>query len=482
VKEGRTWLFPERGQLRAVFSCAILVSIGGEATAEDNSLVKRFIKAYREDLFAPAYNAPASDAPPSSRRIPPSPFDSPPFPSADWQIGGTPIIGDPGELAPWPLMQAIYAGRNGDQWKKSRIQIYGWENFSWNLSTSTNTKRGPNANFPLIYDLRPNRVEQNQLVLYLERLPNEAQTDNIDWGFRISGVYGLDYRFMISRGLFSDQLLKHNNYYGFDMPMVYFDLYLPRVFQGMNIRIGRIISEPDIEAQLAPNNLMASHSLLYGFDNYTQTGVFTTTKISDQWTIQAGICNGTDVALWQDDPGNQPTGTVMIQWIAPNQMDSIYFGDNAFNNGKFGYNNLQQIVGTWTHKFSDKVYTATEAWYMYMNDAKSHPTSRVPFQSGSFPVRDGYAPEWAILNYIMFRIAPAAFVTVRNEVFDDRVGSRTGYATLYSEHSLGITWWPNKIVTVRPEIRFDHSYDAAAFNNGTRQNQFTGAMDFIIHF
>ena len=127
-----------------------------------------------------------------------------------------------------------------------------------------------------------------------------------------------------------------------------------------------------------------------------------------------------DVALWQDDPGNQPTGTVMIQWTAPNQNDSVYFGDNAFNNGKFGYNNLQQVVGTWTHKFNDKIYTATEAWYMYMNDAKSHPMPEVPFQSGSFPVRDGYASEWAILNYTLFRIAPAAFLTVRNEYMNDR--------------------------------------------------------------
>jgi hypothetical protein len=250
----------------------------------------------------------------------------------------------------------------------------------------------------------------------------------------------------------------------------------------MNIRVGRIISEPDIEAQLAPNNLMASHSLLYGFDNYTQTGIFTTTRINDQWTIQAGLSNGTDVALWQNDPGNQPTGTVMLQWIAPNQKDSIYFGDNAFNNGEFGYNNLQQIVGTWTHKFNEKIYTATEAWYMYMSDAKSHPTAEVPFQSGSFPVRDGYASEWAILNYTMFRLAPSAFLTVRNEVMNDRVGSRTGYATFYSEHSIGVTWWPNKIVTLRPELRFDHSYDTAAFNNGTRQNQFTLSMDFIIHY
>src|SRR5205809_7945348 len=115
------------------------------------------------------------------------------------------------------------------------------------------------------------------------------------------------------------------------------------------------------------------------------------------------------------DPGNQPTGTVMIQWVAPNQMDSIYAGDNAFNNGEFGYNNLQQIVGTWTHKFNDKIYTATEGLYMYMNDAKTHPTSAVPFQSGSFPVKPGYAPEWGILNYTMFRIAPSAFFTMRNE-------------------------------------------------------------------
>ena len=66
----------------------------------------------------------------------------------------------------------------------------------------------------------------------------------------------------------------------------------------------------------------------------------------------------------RNDPGRQVTGTAMIQWTSPNQMDSIYAGDNNFNNGKFGYNNLQQIVGTWTHKFNDKIYTATEAWYM----------------------------------------------------------------------------------------------------------------------
>jgi hypothetical protein len=321
---------------------------------------QRLGEAFLEQLGTPAYVPPDPNAP-NPRRIPPAPFDSPPFPAADWQIGGTQIIGDPGELPPYPLMQAIYEGPYGQAWKDSKVQIYGWINFSGNISTSHPSNKSENGNFPLIYDLRPNRMELNQFVLYIERLADENQTDHVDWGFRISTLLGLDYRFTTTYGFLSDQLLKHNSYFGFDMPMIYLDLYIPYVFQGMNVRIGRIISEPDIEAQLAPNNLMASHSLLYGFDNYCQEGIFTTTKINDQWTLQAGISDGTDVALWQKDPGRQVTGTAMVQWTSPNQMDSIYAGDNNFNNGKFGYNNLQQIVGTWTHKFNDKIYTATEA-------------------------------------------------------------------------------------------------------------------------
>ena len=48
---------------------------------------------------------------------------------------------------------------------------------------------------------------------------------------------------------------------GFDVPMVYGELYLPWLLEGTNIRFGRYISLPDIEAQLAPNNYMYSHSM-----------------------------------------------------------------------------------------------------------------------------------------------------------------------------------------------------------------------------
>jgi len=126
---------------------------------------QRLDEAFLEQLGTPAYTPPDPNAP-NPRRIPPAPFDSPPFPSGDWQIGGTPIIGDPGELAPGPLMQAIYDGPGGQAWKDSKFQIYGWINFSGNISTSHPSKASENGNFPLVYDIRPNRMELNQFVLY----------------------------------------------------------------------------------------------------------------------------------------------------------------------------------------------------------------------------------------------------------------------------------------------------------------------------
>jgi hypothetical protein len=203
----------------------------------------RFGAAETEALSTAAYTPPppvpaGSNAPPqANRRGHPTPFDAPPFPDGEWQLGGTPAIGDQNQTPDFPLMQAIYDGPHGQAWRDSRIKFYGWEDFSGNLSTSHNTAgpgvytgsyangasmlTGNGANFPLAYDQRPNRLEQNQFVLYAERTPDEFQTNHVDWGFRMSWVYGLDYRYMISRGWDSDQLVKRDNFYGMDTPMMY---------------------------------------------------------------------------------------------------------------------------------------------------------------------------------------------------------------------------------------------------------------------
>src|SRR3984893_17624511 len=95
---------------------------------------KRLDEAVLEQLGTPAYTPPEPGATPTPRRIPPAPFDSPPYPSSDWQIGGSTIIGDPGVLAPYPLMQALYEGPNGDAWKDSKNQLYGWGKLSGQIT------------------------------------------------------------------------------------------------------------------------------------------------------------------------------------------------------------------------------------------------------------------------------------------------------------------------------------------------------------
>jgi len=259
------------------------------AAGSSGRFFHRLAKAYADDWKGSS----TSGSEPKYRGYP-APVSAPPFPFSIWPYGGSVTIGYPFTQA-GPLMTAVWGGSHGDWWKKSGIQFYGWLNGGFNSSTS---KQGGYSTYPEAYAERGNSVQLDQEVLYIERQPDTVQTDHLDWGFRISPLYGLDYRFTTAKGYWSHQLLGKNHENGFDVPMAYFDLYVPRVAQGMDIRIGRYISLPDIEAQLAPNNYTYSHSLLYTFDCYTQTGINTTTKLNNHWMIQVGVSPGCDVAPW----------------------------------------------------------------------------------------------------------------------------------------------------------------------------------------
>jgi hypothetical protein len=53
------------------------------ANAQMKSFGERLLSAFAQDLRTPAYQPLAPDASPPLRRIPPAPFDSPPFPASD---------------------------------------------------------------------------------------------------------------------------------------------------------------------------------------------------------------------------------------------------------------------------------------------------------------------------------------------------------------------------------------------------------------
>ena len=486
-------------------------------TPDDSNFLARLYHAYADEwgmASAPADpNAPPS--PPSRRPLPfpPQPENTPPYPFTDWPVGGLSAIGSslPNSVDS-PLMKAIGTDNIiGQTLNDAHIQIYGWINPGGNVSTA---KTGYGGNAPAAYMYVPNIFQLDQAVVYVERVPDTVQQDHIDWGFRLSGIYGENYRFSAGYGIFANQLVYGNHFAGVDMPMIYGEVYIPGVAEGADVRFGRYISVPDIEAQLSPNSYMYSHSLTYAFDNYTNTGVIGSLKLTNNWLLQLGVNWGTETGPWntthislinpatgypgyqgERDPGAQPSITGCAQWQNDTAYDALYLCANAINNGLWGYNNLQWFGGTYYHKFDENWHIAMESYYMFQKDVPDvlqgyGNTAFAYFHPGNAPFEaicpNGEikcaAREWGYVAFLNYKFSPLDNLTLRGEIYDDVNGQRTGFATHYNEWAFGWQHWFSPQVEIRPEIAWYHSLDKPAFDNGNKHAITIFASDLIWHF
>jgi hypothetical protein len=449
----------------------------------------RFLKVYKDEFF-PAPDKKEEKEPERPRQALPSPWSSPPFPGSEYQ--GYPLIGLPYPDNVYPLMKALYGANTllTDWIKDSRIKLDGWVTTSGNWSTARN------SNTPTSYWIVPNHYELDQLVFRLERYADTVQTDHIDYGFRIVALYGMDYRYTTAGGWGSDQLLEHNLLYGWDPTEVYFNVYVPGFLGGTDIRIGRWIACPDIETQYAPDNYMGSHSILFTFDTYTNTGVMVTQKLNDQWTVQAVAHSGTDMAPWYK--GSLLTGAFGARWVSQENNDAFYTWLNAINSAEFrhfeqygqplGHDNFNYIVTTWEHRFTKEIHTKTEAYYMWQRDAELGGTPSAgpskPFGGGGgdAPTLPGLSQTYGVLNYTMFGLTKQDYFTIRNEVYRDERGMRTGFPGTYTSHTIGLSHNFNSVFQIRPEIGYYRNWDEPAFDLGTRRGIWLYGFDITMRF
>jgi len=452
--------------------------------AEPSNFFGRLFKAYVDE-----FKDLPSNEPEPPRRALPAPLDSPPFPSSEWQ--GFPLVGVPYSTKEYPLTKALYGTPGiGDFLREQRIKIYGWINASVNLSTSDD------SNMPTSYWIFPNEAVLNQAIVRFEREVDSVQQNHVDWGFRSTWLGGTDYRYMTSGGWFSYQLLKDNNKYGFDPTEQYLNLYVPGVAQGLIITAGRWIATPDIETQFAPDNYLGTHSLLFTFDTYTQTGIMATVMLDKQWTVQAAIHAGTDMAPWYK--GATPTGMLGVRWVSLSNNDSVYLVLNSINTAKFqrftvdgqpaGHDNFNYLVGTRQHKFNENFHTKLEGYFMWQRDAVLGGTPSIgpvrSFGGGGGIGADipGLSKTYGLLNYTMYKLSPRNFLTARNEWWRDEQGERTGFKTTYSSHTLGWTHQLSDVLSLRPEVGYYHSYDAKAFDLGKKNYLWQGGLDMTVRF
>jgi hypothetical protein len=489
----------------------------------------RLVNYYRLEWGHEA--APADPKAPAGRRDywPATPQSTPPMPFTEWPYGGTTSLGvTRPSSADSPLMAALGNTSAGQWLNDSHIQVYGWINAGGNLST--NTVRGGNA--PAAYDYNPNTVQLDQAVLYIERLPDTVQKDHIDWGFRLAPIYGENYRYTTAYGLWSYQLLNENKNYGYDLPMAYGEVFIPQVMEGLMIRFGRFISIPDIEAQLAPNNYMYTHSMTYTFDNYTNTGVQATLATSKNWMLQLGYSVGSDTLPWNEgahltnllpgnplypqarflkDPGATPSVTAGVRWTSDSGNDNVYVVADAINNGQWGYNNLQWYGMTYYHKFNDQWHISFETYNLHQSGVANinNPLVQGIIAGGGTPFSPQFIPFNApngaqcasttaltcnasvqtYVAYLNYKATPLDNISYRAEFYDDKEGQRTGVKTRYVETGIGWQHWFSPQIEIRPEVSYYRSLDANAFNGnanfGIAPNKnfaIIGAADIIIHF
>ena len=94
-----------------------------------------------------------------------------------------------------------------------------------------------------------------------------------------------------------------------------------------------------------------------------------------------------------------------------------------------------------------------------------------PMERGALPAKANFVIEVAVLNYVERQIGKHDTLSFRNQ-FDDIRGQRTGYKDKYSEHLVSWNHWIGSSIDLRPEVRFERSYINAAYDDGTKKNQF----------
>jgi hypothetical protein len=433
---------------------------------------------------------PEPEPPPPPRRGYAQPFNSV-FPGGgDWQ--GAPVPGQPLTQDQYPLTNALWSMDNsiGKWMKDNRIRVYGW------VDASTNWTTNKTSNLPDSYWLQANRINLDQFVFKVEREVDTVQTDHVAFGFRSVVLYGEDYRFTTAGGWGIEQFSHNNLLYGWDPIEQFIDIYIPYVAQGMILRFGRWVACPDIETQLAPDNYMISHSILFTYDTYTQTGFESSIKLSDSWTIQGGINFGDDMAPWYK--GAALSGFMGLRWVSKENKDSIFTCLNQINSAEFrhfdvngqpaGHDNYNYVVSTWQHKFTDRFLTKTEGYFMWQRDAYAGGTVSVgPIQpygggGGPGPLIPGTTHTFGVLNYTELAVGKVDFLSLRNEYWRDTEGMRSGVPGCYTSHTAGITHFFSPSLEIRGEAGYYRNWTNPAFDLGRFNGAWICGADLIFRF
>jgi hypothetical protein len=361
------------------------------------------------------------------------------------------------------VMRRLEGTRYGTFLDDHRITISGWTEGAFTASTDRIQQ------LPMGFNYRANQFLLQQNWLRIERAVDpDASTPT--WGFRSDTILpGTDYRFTLPRGLFNGQLTADDgqpNLYGIDPVQFYGELHLPHIAQGLDVKLGRFFALFGPESIDTTLNVLFSHSYTFLYDPFTHTGLVTTLKLNDAWTVQNGIVTGSDMFV---GPEANATYIGSIKWAPPDGRDSLLFS-LILGKGRYdvaqNFSNPQVFDLVYTHRFTDRLNYTLDALYSFQNG----------FPGGG---PSGLAYDWGLVQYLAYQFTPTFGAAARQEFFNDPQGQRTGTRGLYQALTAGVSYKPKTWLWFRPEVRYDYS-EGGAFEG--HSSLFTAALDCIIRW
>jgi hypothetical protein len=373
----------------------------------------------------------------------------------------------------------------------SPVRVFGWLQNSF--TGNANGTPADRSNFSVFPNRLANQWQGNQYYLAVEN-PIESN-DTVNLGFRVDTLFGNDWQFTKSYGLF-DRAFHDNQFAGVDLPQLYGELHLPILTRGgLDIKGGRWYSPAGYESVMAINRPLLSVPYMFNFTPFTFFGLFTTLHLTDRINIYNGTINGWD--RWIDSSykwgyiggiswksRDEKANLSLIGVSVPDQLPRFAPANSPFVptattpppflagriNPLYGssYRGYVSLVGT--YQWTDKLIQATETCSVFD-----------PQILGFGPTAHSIA-YYAFGNRFLYNLTDKVTGVWRSEVFWDPYGAATGSASTYYEMTVGLQTRPRPWLWFRPEARYDWSQFTHPFSDGTRFSQLTLAFDVIVLF
>ena len=370
---------------------------------------------------------------------------------------------------------------------KSRLAIYGWveSGFTGNVAAPKD-----NQNFGRLFDDRSNEFVMNQAVITAERALDPKV--GFDWGFKLQFLFGTDARYIHSLGLLDHAM--RGSLYQPDIPEAYLSLHFPIFTEGgVDLKLGKFVTLEGAETIDPRTNPFYSHTYIFNFGiPFNHTGALFTLYATKWLNLVAGVTRGVNTSI--DDNNDAPAfhGGIGLHLNEEKFVVSAatHIGPETPGNDR-DLRYLNTITATW--KITDKLTSITDLNYTHDDGAD--------------------ASAYGVAQYLTYAINDKITAKIRGEIWRDDKGfyvaqfadpqdpirglagetitdPRTvgGGRTTYGALTLGLDIKPPvpkpfASLTIRPELRVDHSFsDTRPFNDSSDDTMFTAALDVIVGF